>query len=106
MKRARLIPWEIERVARLGWHVYPSSQWSKAACFKEATDAASSNLDTIARWYRQYPGCNWRVVFGPSQLWGIDVDVPSANHQADGAVELKNLIARFGPLPHGPRTRS
>jgi Bifunctional DNA primase/polymerase, N-terminal len=99
------IPEEIEAVALIGWHVYPCSSVSRAACFKGATDAASCNLDAIAEWCRRFPRCNWRVVMEPSGLWGLDVDVPPL-HAHDGRANLKRFVADRGPLPPHPITRS
>ena len=76
------IPEDIERVALLGWHVYPASSTSRAGCFSGASAAASCDLDVIAGWSERFPRCNWRVVFGSSGLWGIDLDVPP--HHPDG----------------------
>ena len=99
------IPIEIENVALLGWHVYPQSQYSKAACFKDATSLATCDLDTIASWCKRFPGCNWRVVFGPSKLWGLDIDVPPG-HAHDGRAGLQRLLIVHGALPPHPITLS
>jgi bifunctional DNA primase/polymerase-like protein len=96
---------DIERVALLGWHLYPGSQHSRAACFKGASEAATCDLDRLARWSRQFPNRNWRVVFGPSGLWGLDCDVPPI-HEYDGVSALAALIKVHGPLPTGPHLRS
>ncbi len=98
------IPEEIERVALLGWHVYPASQYSRAACFAGASANASCDLDTIARWGSEYPGCNWRVVFGPSGLWGIDCDVPPLHE--DGVSAFKAIVAQNSLLPPRPVMQS
>jgi hypothetical protein len=96
---------DIERVAVLNWHIYPASRYSKAGCFKGASDAATCDLEVIARWTREYPGCGWRVVCGPSGLFGMDVDRPGT-HKADGVAALKTLVDKHGPLPHRPMTRT
>ncbi len=95
-----VIPEEIERVALLGWHVYPASSTSRAACFKGASDQATSDLDVVARWCGEYPRCNWRVVFGPSRLWGIDLDVPP--HHEDGLSAFKAIAAEHPKMPPHP----
>jgi Bifunctional DNA primase/polymerase, N-terminal len=100
------IPEEIERIALLGWRVYPSSQYSRAACFKDATEAASCDLDWIDRQAREYPGCNWRMVFQGSRVWAFDLDVPSADHAHDGIAAMAALVQVHGPLPPRPMTRS
>jgi len=101
-----MIPPELEAVARLGWAVFPASQYSKASCFSGAHDAATSDLDIIAAWCRRFPGCNWRVAFGLSRLWGFDVDTPGPDHKADGISAMRDLVARYGGLPECPTTRS
>ena len=100
----RLHP-DIERVALLGWHLYPTSMRTKAACLRGATDAATCDLDQIERWSREFRGCNWRVVFGPSGLWGLDCDVPPG-HANDGIANLNALVKLHGPLPARPQARS
>ncbi len=99
------LPPEIEAVAAIGWHLYPCSTVSKAACFPGATDAATCDMDQIARWHRQYNGPNFRVVFGPSGMWGLDCDVPPG-HAENGITGLQALIARNTPLPPRPTARS
>lgn len=100
------LPEEIERVALLGWRLYPCSTRSKAGCFKGATDAATCDLDQLAKWENQYRHPNWRVVMEGSGIWALDIDVPSPDHGADGISALKSLIAQHSPLPARPTTRS
>ena len=100
------IPEDIERVALLGWAVFPASQYSRASCFSGAHDAATSDLDTISGWCRDYPSCNWRLAFGLSQLWGLDIDAISEDHAADGIGAMRNLTAINGALPPCPMTKS
>ena len=102
------LPSEIEAVALLGWHLYPAVRRpsAKAACFKGASDAATCDLDTLARWDADFNRPNWRVVMGPSNLWGIDLDAPSADHDADGISAFAQFAKSYPPLPPGPRTRS
>lgn len=100
-----MIPEDIERVALLGWHVYPMSRRTKAGCFKGASEAATCDLDTIETWSREFPDCNWRVVVGPSGLFGLDVDRPGT-HAADGFSALSDLVSRNAPLPPRPMTRT
>lgn len=99
-----MIPDQIERVALIGWHVYPASTYSKAACITDPTDHATCDLDAIDDWCKRFPGCNWRVVFGPSNLWGLDCDAPPLHE--DGITAMAQLVAANSPLPSGPRMRS
>lgn len=100
------IPREIEAVCLLGWRVYPASRRSRAACFKGASQAASYDLNVVAGWARDYGPCNWRVVMAGSGIWSIDLDVPSADHVADGVSAMAALVKVHGPLPPRPMTRS
>lgn len=100
-----MIPAEIEAVALLGWCVFPASNYSRAACFEGAHDAATSDLDTIAKWCSEYPNCNWRIVFQPSGLIGFDCDVPPG-HVHDGVAAMAALVQQHGPLPPRPTMRS
>lgn len=97
---------DVERLALLGWRLHPGSRSSRAACFAGAVDAATSDLDQLARWYRQFPGCNWRVVMEDSGIWALDVDAPGPDHAADGITALAILVAEHGPIPDRPMTRS
>ena len=97
---------DIERLALLGWRLHPASNRTRAACFADATTLATSDLDQLARWSREFPRCGWRVVMEGSGIWALDVDVPGARHKHDGVTALQELIAVHGPLPPRPTTRS
>ena len=98
---------DIERIALLGWHLYPATRnGRKAAMFKGATDKATCEMETLERWQHEYPEANWRVVCGPSGVWGLDIDAPSPDHSADGIKAFAELAKCYPPLPQGPRTRS
>lgn len=99
------IPDEIERLALIGWHLYPVSPTTKKACIKAPTDAATCDLDQLATWCGLFPGCGWRVVFGPSRLLGLDCDTPPG-HAHDGIANLAALVVEHGPLPPRPQLRS
>jgi hypothetical protein len=101
-----MIPDQIERVALLGWRVYPSSRSSKAACIKAPSDHASCDLGQIEAWCEQFRNCNWRVVMEGSGIWGMDVDAPSEGHEADGLSAMARMVAKNGSLPLRPTTRS
>src|SRR4051794_12546630 len=97
---------DIERLALLGWRLYPASRHSRAACIKSPGASASCDLDQLDAWTRQYPGCNWRVVCEGSGVWGLDVDVPSPDPAAEGVAALAAMVERHGPIPPRPMTRS
>jgi hypothetical protein len=97
---------DIERVALLGWHCYPASATSRAACAAGLPDLATTDLDQLERWAHRFRNCNWRCVCGPSSIWGLDVDVAGADHKHDGRATLERLIDKHGALPMRPTTRS
>ena len=96
---------DVERLACIGWALYPMSRASKAGAFAGAADAATCDLDQLARWQHDFPGCGWRVVCGPSGLFVLDVDRPGT-HQHDGFASLAHLVDKHGPLPERPMTRT
>ncbi len=97
---------DIERVALLGWRLYPCSSRDKRGCIKGSTDAATCDLDQLAAWSRAFPDCNWRVVMEGSGLWALDVDAPGLDHAADGISAMAALVRQHGHMPAQPRTRS
>jgi Bifunctional DNA primase/polymerase, N-terminal len=100
------LPDEVERLARLGWRLYPGSRKSKAGLFKGFLERATSELDQLAEWARKYPNANWRVVMEGSKIWALDCDAPGPDHEADGIAALRCLIAKHGELPIRPTIRS
>lgn len=100
------LPTDIERLARLNWRLYPASRNSRAACIKEPGASATFNLGRLQAWAREFPGCNWRMVCEGSGVWGLDVDVPSEDHAADGVAALAAMAKQHGPIPPRPMTRS
>jgi hypothetical protein len=74
--------------------------------FEGYLDAATSDLDTLERWSREHPRCNWGVVPVGSGVWALDVDAPSQEHEADGVAALRGLCDRHGPLPPRPQAAS
>jgi hypothetical protein len=96
---------DVERLALLGWRLFPSTR-SQKAMFKHYLGAATSDLAVITAWSQAYPGCNWSVVPEGSGVWALDVDVPSIDHAADGVAALRALCAEHGALPRRPHGRS
>lgn len=99
------LPIEIERVAAMGWHLYPSVVGGKAASFPGASDAATCDVEILREWEAEFNHPNWRVVFGPSNLIGLDLDVPPG-HSHDGVAALAALAERNGGIPPRPTARS
>jgi hypothetical protein len=99
------LPSEIERLALLGWRLYPSAR-SRKGMFKNYIDAATADIATLTSWSRQFPRCNWSVIPAGSGVWALDIDVPSPDHQANGVAALRALCAEHGALPRCPHGRS
>lgn len=99
------LPDEIERAALLGWCIYPGSSRTRHGCFKGAHEAATYDLATLAGWAKDYPDCSWRLVCGPSWVWGLDLDTPPI-HANDGIAAFKEFLADKPPLPSRPTMRS
>lgn len=97
---------DVERVALLGWRLFPASQYSRAACIKNFTILATHDLEQLGRWSCEFPNSNWGIVMAGSGCWGLDVDVPGPDHDADGVKALADLTEKHGPLPPRPMTRS
>lgn len=96
---------DIERIALIGWHVFPGSSRTRAACFKGASEQASCDLDVLEQWSAEYPRCSWRLRMGQSGIWGLDLDVPSPWHAHDGVEAFKRLVDGR-PIPPRPMLRS
>jgi hypothetical protein len=97
---------DIERLACLGWRLYPASPTSRAACFKDATDLATCDLAQLEQWASKYPRCAWRAVMEGSGIWALDLDVPSQDHAHDGVAAFKDLVEEHGPVPPRPTIRT
>lgn len=100
------LPEEIKRLALLGWRLHPACSTTRSACFAGATDAATHDLDQLEAWARTYPRCSWRVVMQGSGVWGLDLDVPSPDHAADGVAAFTDLVRQNGGLPVAPALQS
>lgn len=98
-----MVPDEIVRLARLGWKFFPRAPRARAACFKGASAQATSDLERLTEWARQYPRCGWQAVCGPSGIWALDVDVTP---RVDGVSSLRELIEANGALPRAPTART
>lgn len=97
---------DIERVALLGWCLVPMARKSRKGLWKGYIDDATHDLDTLERWERDYPGCNWAVVPEKSGVWALDVDLAGPDHANDGVAALRDFCALHGPLPERPHGRS
>ena len=80
--------------ARLGWHVFPCMPLSKLPATDNGFYAATTNPETIKRYWRQSDR-NVAIRTGvASGIWVFDVDA-----HKDGEASLRRLEAEHGPLP-------
>ena len=96
---------DIERLALLGWRLVPAAP-SKKGLWRGYLDHATHDLDQLATWQAEHPGCCWKVVPQGSGVWALDIDVPSQHHAADGVAVVKAWTEAHGPLPARPHGRS
>ena len=80
--------------AERGVPVFP--QWpDKRACIRGWPDAASTDADTVAGWWRDFPDANLACCVGRAGLVVVDID----RHGADGFATFADLERTLGPLP-------
>src|SRR4051812_43995515 len=66
---------------------------------------ATTDLDTIERWFRQHPEAGIAIPTGPaSGFWVLDLDLEKIDPKTGeviqaGEVTLAALVERYGPLP-------
>lgn len=85
---------EALKAAARGWYLFPIVKNKKApACFDDNLGRASNEPAQIKIWARQYPGCNWGLACGPSNLTAVDIDPKNG-----GDSTLKTLAWDM-PLP-------
>ena len=100
------LPPDLSRLLSLGWCMFPVSRVTKKTPFKGAKDAATSDTRQIEEWYREFPGCNWRAHPGKSGIFCLDIDRAGNLHECDGFATMRDLVARHGRLPSGPRLKT
>lgn len=71
--------------------------------FTDPFGKASDDPEQIAIWEKQFPGCNWALACGRSNLIVMDVDIKKG---AKGLESLENWEAEFGKLPATRKVRS
>ncbi|MBF6370092.1 bifunctional DNA primase/polymerase [Nocardia puris] len=89
--------------AERGWRVLPLKARAKTPAITRWPDQATTDLETIRRWWRHTPDRNVGIACGPSDLVVIDLDSPrhaDTGDRHDGREVLINLAAQAGePLP-------
>lgn len=85
---------------QLGWPVFPLAARSKIPAIAQGRGGrgcldATTDRDTIARWWRAMPEANVGVALGElAGVWALDVD-----ERHDGEESLLELVREHGPLP-------
>jgi putative DNA primase/helicase len=80
--------------AGLGWRVHPLRPRGKVPLLNDWPSKATTDLDTIRGWWRQWPTANVGLVCGgTSNFWVLDID------GAVGAESLALLEDQHGRLP-------
>lgn len=84
---------EVERLAKMGFRLFPCRTMEKQPMLKGWQTVATSDLGTLRRWALDYPHCNWAVACGSaSGVWVLDVDGEL------GRTSLMKLEAEHGKL--------
>lgn len=62
---------DIERVALLGWPIYPASTYSRAACIKEPGANATCDFAKLEAWSSEFPAATgaWSAKVPGYGLW-------------------------------------
>jgi hypothetical protein len=86
--------------ARHGWRVFPVVPRKKLPLVKGWPQLSTTDLEQIARWWRQWPEANIGLATGP--VYVIDVD----QHGTDGEIALAKAERRLGKLPASVEQRT
>lgn len=86
------LPMAAEEYARRGWYIFPIEPRGKKPMTEHGLKDASTNLDTVRRWWKQHPRANIGLNCGKSQVVAIDLDKRGAY---DGLAEWAALVERY-----------
>ena len=84
------------KAVKKGWYVFPIRKGTKKHALISWGTQSSNDLDQINAWIKRWPGCNWGINTGMSNLFVIDVDNKKGK---DGFESLIDLEIQYGPLP-------
>jgi len=88
-----IIPY-LKKYAEMGWKVYPVYKGTKTPCIEGYPEKATSDLEQINEWWKQFPDANVAIMTGKkSGFWVLDVD--KKNGGRDTLAELQKV---HGPL--------
>ena len=86
--------------ARRGWPVFPCKPTDKAPYIKGGLNAATTDQETIRRWWQRWPRAMIGVPMGSrSGVWAVDPDPPKKPSDSDGRVVWAGLLREHGKLP-------
>lgn len=80
-------------LASAGWHVFPSKPGTNLPAITEWPDKATTDIDQVRRWWRQWPQANISHVPGKSGVFVVDLDGP------DGFASWRQLQRVHGLAP-------
>jgi hypothetical protein len=88
-----------------GFKIFPVQANGKAPCVKSWEITASSDLYVIEGWEQQFPGCNWGIACGPSDLVVLDADLKGGglDHMLSLDVGKGFPLSRSVSTPSGGR---
>ena len=86
---------DVERLALLGWRLHPASQYSRAACIKDATELATCDLNQLDRWSWEFKSYSWFL--GP---WDVSPPLVPARLLRLFAPPAALVAGRPAPLAH------
>ena len=87
-----------QEYARQGFHIFPVRPGGKDPLVSGGFKAATTDPETVARWWTEWPTANIGVWPGGSGKLVLDVDVKG---DAGGAASLDALKLMYGDLPEG-----
>ena len=98
------LPADIDRLAQLGWRLYPSTR-ARKGMFRGYIDAATSDRSTLSQWAEQYPDAIGRS-FPKGPLFGPWIWIRHRWITQLTGIGLRELCARHGCLPPSPQGRT
>ncbi len=71
--------------------IFPIKPNGKRPCISDWEVNASNDPDQILQWSTRFPGCNWAIATGPSNLVVLDID-----QKDNGSVQFEKLQLLYG----------
>jgi hypothetical protein len=86
--------------AKRGIPVFPCRASNKAPLVEGGFHSATTDTETIRRWWTEFPRAMIGVPTGPrSGFWGIDPDPPKKEEEPDGRAVWAEILQKHDPLP-------